>query len=417
MKNIKFICSLLCAIILFTSGLHAQDIKQKDGYYTTIITKSFKVKSGGMLDVRVANGYYNVQGWEKQEVAIEELIRTDVYSEEEAELTIARSKSEYQQDGGDVRVFSRGGDHAVFHSFTIKLPNKYDIKLKTSRGDVDIKDVAGDLNLNTAGGEIRVNRCGGKVDARTSGGDIEIENSNATLEIHASGGDIKIETVDGDINASTSGGDIDLINTKQSARIRTSGGDLIIRNAQGNIRGSTSGGSITAINCAKDIKINTSGGNIELQNIGGSIDASTSGGDIEGENLRGPSELATSGGDVEIKQVQNSIQAKTMGGSIEVEMTVSDFSRTYTVDLVTVSGDLELEIPEKMATSIQAEIRLDRNRRYWKRYDILSDFPLTKKTTNDNQQPALVSEGEINGGGSTIYLSTSNGNITLKKAK
>lgn len=183
------------------------------------------------------------------------------------------------------------------------------------------------------------------------------------------------------------------------------------------MRGTTSGGSITAENCKKDIKIHTSGGSIELRDMVGFVDASTSGGDIEGKNLRGACELNTSGGDIKLEQVQNSVQAKTMGGTIEVEMTVTDFSQNYSVDLLTVSGDIVLEIPEKLPATIHAEIRLDRNRRYWKRYDILSDFPLTKKTTSENQKPALVSEGEINGGGSMIYLNTSNGNISLKKAK
>ncbi|KAA3658934.1 MAG: hypothetical protein DWQ10_10090, partial [Calditrichaeota bacterium] len=385
MKKLNLFARLLITLFLVSTGLNGQQIEQKDGYFTLKITKSFNVKPGGRINIRVANGYYEIQGWDKNEVAVEEVVRSDEYSSDEAERVISRSKAEYEHSGADVRIFSRGSAQSVFHSFKLKIPRKYDIKLKTSRGDVEVLDISGDIDVSTAGGDIRILHCGGEVEAKTSGGDVEIHDTKAEIDAHTSGGDIKIENVDGEVDASTSGGDIDLVNTNRSARIRTSGGNLVIRNAQGDVRGTTSGGSITAENCKKDIKIHTSGGSIELRDMVGFVDASTSGGDIEGKNLRGACELNTSGGDIKLEQVQNSVQAKTMGGTIEVEMTVTDFSQNYSVDLLTVSGDIVLEIPEKLPATIHAEIRLDRNRRYWKRYDILSDFPLTKKTTSENQ--------------------------------
>ncbi|KAA3619673.1 MAG: hypothetical protein DWQ05_02815 [Calditrichaeota bacterium] len=409
--------AIFSGMILFISLASGQEITQQDGSFRAKIRNQFDVKFDGQLNIRVSNGRFNISGWEKQEVRIEETLRMDVYTQEEARRILERSKANYEQDGPNIIVQRRGGGHGVFRSFTIKVPNRYNIKLKTSSGEIEVSDVEGKSDINTTGGDIRISRCNGIIDARTSGGDVELTSIRASVEINTAGGNIELNGIDGEIEAATSGGYIELNNTTQQARIRTSGGDLLIKNAKGEINGRTSGGSIRAENCEKDLKIRTSGGNISLTNTAGQVQGYTSGGDIDGKKLFGECDLSTSGGEIELKDVRAPVLAKTMGGNIDVEMTLRDFSKPHFIDLNTASGDIILSIPEKLPATIRAEIRLDRNRRTWKRHDIFSDFPLTKSTTKVNQRAALVSEGEINGGGDTIFLSTSNGDISIKKAK
>jgi hypothetical protein len=50
-----------------------------------------------------------------------------------------------------------------------------------------------------------------------------------------------------------------------------------------------------------------------------------------------------------------------------------------------------------------------------KRYDIFSDYPLSKKQTEEDDNRSICGTGDINGGGDRVYLRTSDGNIHIKK--
>ncbi len=413
-----------CLIIIFLmllpafSTSSAQEIEEKDGYFSAVTSHSFKVENGGRLTVRVTNGRFTIDGWNRQEVKIEETVRLDVYSREEAERQLTHSKTEYEHYGANVNILRRGGSRALFRFYDIKVPQNYNIKLKTSSGDINVSAVSGDLQLSTTGGDLRLKRCSGTVSARTSGGDIELETLKADVDISTAGGNIMISGIEGKLEASTSGGDIELENTTGAVRIRTAGGDLFIRAAKGKVRGSTSGGSIHVEDCGDDVKIRTSGGNLRLRNIGGDVDGRTSGGDIDGTDLRGQCDFSTSGGDITVQGLQAGMKGRTSGGSIEVEMTLTDFTISHAIDLNTASGHILLRIPAKLPADIYAEIRLDRGIRRWgKRRDIYSDFPLTKATNNEGRRKVLISKGRINGGGDSIFLSTSNGDIIIEKLK
>ncbi len=128
-----------------------------------------------------------------------------------------------------------------------------------------------------------------------------------------------------------------------------------------------------------------------------------------------PVEGRTSGGDVELENVQAPIIARTSGGNMDVEVTLKDFSKPHGVELRTSGGDITLTLPAGIPVTVVAEIVLDKRRRSMKRYDIYSDFPLSKKQTEEEGKDVIRSTGEVNGGGDKVYLRTSAGNIHIKK--
>ncbi|MFQ5630172.1 MAG: hypothetical protein ACE5I1_15495, partial [bacterium] len=68
-----------------------------------------------------------------------------------------------------------------------------------------------------------------------------------------------------------------------------------------------------------------------------------------------------------------------------------------------------------LPAKIIAEIRLDRRNRRYDRYDIYSDFPISKQKLEEDRREIIRGESEINGGGDVIHLVTSGGNIYIKK--
>ncbi len=148
--------------------------------------------------------------------------------------------------GGDVTLRDIGGE----------------VELTTSGGDIRVGTIGGDVHLQTSGGDIRVEKASSDLDAQTSGGDIRIGHVGNTLEAQTSGGDIAIESVGGDARIRTSGGDIEIGELSGNARITTAGGDIELRNAKGVIQAKTAGGELDLLNVRGAIDARTAGGDV-----------------------------------------------------------------------------------------------------------------------------------------------------------
>ena len=148
--------------------------------------------------------------------------------------------------GGDVTLRDIGGE----------------VELTTSGGDIRVGTIGGDVHLQTSGGDIRVEKASSDLDVQTSGGDIRIGHVGNTLDAQTSGGDIAIEYVGGDARIRTSGGDIEIGELSGNARITTAGGDIELRNAKGVIQAKTAGGELDLLNVTGAIDARTAGGDV-----------------------------------------------------------------------------------------------------------------------------------------------------------
>ena len=148
--------------------------------------------------------------------------------------------------GGDVTLRDIGGE----------------VELTTSGGDIRVGTVGGDVHLQTSGGDIRVEKASSDLDVQTSGGDIRIGHVAKMLEAQTSGGDIAIEYVGGNARIRTSGGDIEIAELSGNARITTAGGDIELRNAKGFIQAKTAGGELDLLNVTGAIDARTAGGDV-----------------------------------------------------------------------------------------------------------------------------------------------------------
>lgn len=393
--------------------LCAQDLRKENGRYTSQAVKTFTVGSGGRLILDGFSGDVKISSGTQSNVEVRETLRMDVSSESEAREMLERAQSSYSVSGQTIRVDGRNSDRWVSRRIEIRVPRPFDLDISASDGDVEGQNLQGSLRLHTSNGDITLAAVAGEVRLQTSAGDLHLEDIDGPLEAATSAGDVKLRNAQGTVDLRTSGGDISAYNLLKDAILKTAGGDIYVEKAGGNLIANTSGGDIEARECSGETELRTSGGDIEVRGVGGSLQAHTSGGDVFGVDLNGAVTARTSGGDVELQKVNGAVRAATSAGDIEVEITLQNFKMEQRINLQSSAGSIRLTIPEKLPASISAEIVNAGGR--WKRFDIYSDFPLTRQ--EEAGGGSLRMSGDINGGGGEIRLETSNGDIHILKGK
>ena len=352
-----------------------------------------------------------------------------------------------------------------------------DVRSHTSGGDVTLRDIGGDVELTTSGGDIRVGTVGGDVHLQTSGGDIRVEKASADLDVQTSGGDIRIGHVGNTLEAQTSGGDITIEYVGGKARITTSGGDIEIGELSGNARITTAGGDIELRDAKGELQVKTAGGELELLNVTGSIDARTAGGEILAEitpdGSKGSS-LVSAGGDIVLyvdPEAKATIEARIhvdkrhsfglvhlrtpqgedeaivveMPGIPSINLDQSDIEideekLQEIIDKLTQSVNEAVQLSAEEAQRLLQELQRDlqtaqrelqaaqkkkvesqkkmiqvRNRaRGILRYKIRSDFE-EERYEEDEEEGEISATYMLNGGGTRIWIETSDSNIEIRE--
>lgn len=344
------------------------------------ITKNFQVKKGDNLSVKVS-GDVRIESWSKDEVWVE-VTGLDAVDRDDLKIT---------QDRNTVSVVLRNDHNA---SFSIKTPGQFNFDIETSGGDLScFGELYGNFKGTTAGGDIKVKSINGNVELVTAGGDINTGNINGDLKVTTAGGDIQVGIVNGDGKMTTAGGDIVVTSSSKSLNVSTAGGDIKVGNVGGEIKASTSGGDIEVGLVSGIAKLNTSGGDIKLAGARGSASVNTSGGDIKLENIYG------------------SVKANTSGGEVYAELTPdgSDESK-----LSSSGGNITLLIPGNAKATIEAVIKVHSKKDLKEKYKIASEFKFDSYNVDEDERE-IRGTINLNGGGKTIKLTTSNSKIEIKK--
>ena len=195
----------------------------------------------------------------------------------------------------------------------------------------------------------------------------------------------------------TDGGAVSVTDIIGNLKAHTSGGRMTFAHLSGTLDGNTSGGAIDVEDCQGPIEIETSGGYIKVVDGKGSLNAHTSGGHVEVHNFAGDTEVKTSGGSLTLEKIVGKLVGKTSGGAIRASIpreVVGD------VKLETSAGNIDLALPASAAVTIDANTSIG---------EVVSRLPLD---TSDVHREHL--RGTLNGGGKSVHLETSAGNITIK---
>jgi hypothetical protein len=414
MKTTSLVAILLMLSVAITT-LWAQEIKGSSGDFSADITKSFSVQSGGKLEIQAFNSDIKIAAWDKETIQIKQDMEIDTYTREEAAEIVERVERGYTQNDNTIKIQTVPHGRQDHHKLDIMLPKQFDVKINLLKGDITLSGVNGDIQINSTDGDIVLRQMNGNFNIQTASGDLAFYSIDGNLKASSAGGDVELQQIAARTEIRTAGGDIELNDAENDVSLITAGGDVQISNCKKSVVAETRGGDIEVENVTGSVQLVTSGGDIEMINIDGKVNATTRGGEITGVNLSAQIEVETMGGEIILKGVEAGARAKTFGGDIHFEMTLKDFNKPHAIDLETMGGTIVAELPAKIPAYIHAEIRFDRQKSLFKRFDIYSVFPLTKSPPDENEDQKLISTGEINGGGDKITLKANGGDIYIKK--
>jgi len=145
------------------------------------------------------------------------------------------------------------------------------------------------------------------------------------------------------------------------------------------------------------VAIENANGGVELAGTHGKAHLKTSNGPITVRDAEGDLDLESTNGAIGVTHSAGSLQAETSNGSIHAELTRFN---PKDLRLETSNGAVVLRLPGDSRFSVDAETSNGH---------IQSDFQVPGETTGRQ-----TLKGHVNGGGTTVYIRTSNGGVTLK---
>lgn len=350
------------------------------------------------LRVKVDMGSVVVRGGQEQGIHYVVHTRFDNSSEEEARRQFDKYKVSAYVKGDTAWIVGdwQGGHHPRHFSgeVSVNVPREIAlVKLETEGGNVDASGLAGRVEAESGGGSVKLDDIGAGAYAETGGGAIEIGTVNGDLGLHTGGGPIAVRHANGKVVAETGGGSVRIESGAQGASVETGGGSIEVRQCSGKIKAETGGGSVDLSDLDGPVEISTGGGNIRLTSAKGHVQAETGGGGIE---LYGVP----------------SARAETGAGGITVKL-VNTGGERHDSDLETGAGDITVYIASDVAVNVRASVDMGNGHR------ISSDFPdIHVRSEGDQWGPkTLTADGSLNGGGPTLKVHTSTGDICIRRAK
>ena len=255
------------------------------GGHAERIEEQYAVEPGGTLTVDADLGSIHVEPWSQNEVDVFVEKRIRMVDDGRARQELEEVEVEISQHRDGVRVdVDRPGwfkKNRISVKMRFRVPETYNLDLKTSGGDIETGDLKGNINARTAGGDVDIGTVSeGDVTAGTAGGDVRIRGGGRETALSTTGGDITVDRADGGVTAKTTGGNIEIGDTNGDVDAKTTGGNIEIGKVQGNVTAGTVGGNIEIGPTLGDVDVKTIGGSIDIDDVGGTVNSSALGGRV-----------------------------------------------------------------------------------------------------------------------------------------
>jgi hypothetical protein len=334
-------------------------------------------------------------------------------------------KIEINIDYGDIKIETRGDDQV-----TVKYDEDDDADysslkivqngntLSITSGDYTSEDIvlftpsSINLDLNTGGGDIMINgNISGKVACTTAGGDIHTKDITGNAAMNTAGGEVIAGKIDGDAVVNSGGGDLKIGTITGKADMNTGGGNIQLYDVNKGLKVTTGGGNVKAGNVGGVFIVTTGGGNVDVKKVTGEFKVTTGGGNVSVETAKGESNATTGGGNLTLKGLNGGVECYTGSGDIYIELIPGSKAVSK---INSGNGNITLYLPESANATVLAKVRGWDTLGGDKSSPITSDFKLATENLTSN---SIKSTYVINGGGSTIEVSTTSGEIHIKKMK
>jgi hypothetical protein len=291
--------------------------------------------------------------------------------------------------------------------------------INNSFGPVHARNIHGDLTVNNNNGSIDVDTVSGGARLNSSFGFISFANVNGYVKCTSSNGKVAGRATGNEVYVKTTFGEVQLEQIGGNVAVEDSNGAVNVRDIKGKATLDTSFGAINASGLPKGVRATTGNGQIELRDVGGDAYAKTSFGAINVQRVNGNLTIENTNGPVSANYVKGDATARTSFGAVSLE----DIGGSVSVDNQNGVVSVSLARPSAGCKTITAktsfspmQIHLAENAGYdltarTSFGHITSELPVTASGNIGGDSL----NGKIGGGGCTLSLTNSNGNIEILK--
>jgi hypothetical protein len=149
-----------------------------------------------------------------------------------------------------------------------------------------------------------------------------------------------------------------------------------------------------------DLALSTTNGDVNVSNTVGDINAGTTNGDVELTGTTGTADISTTNGKLNVQVHSGAVEGTTTNGAVDCDLAA--LGPTETVGLATTNGDATLLLPADVSALIDASNTSG--------FITIYDF-----TVIYEEQTATHVRGRIGSGASSVTITTTNGDITVRQ--
>lgn len=306
-------------------------------------------------------------------------------------------------DTGEIRVTGRKMVRAMDRSEAdrssgeapleiVEAGNMVTVRTNLDRGDGD-KRLSADI-------EIIVPRSVA-VEARGRYGDFDISDIDGEVTVTSDNAGVRLQDIASNVTVTLRKSDIiRAIGIKGNVLVKGAGRDIEIENVTGEVAIDGSYSGETSIrNVAKPVRFQSPVTSLSLERVPGELQITLA--NMSGDNLVGPMRLTTKSKDLNFSDVTEAVDITVERGDVELRQSKLPLAKT-TIQVR--GGDIELAIPQN--AKLNLNVNTDRG-------EINNDFSQSLKMEEAGHGGRL--SGTVGAGGPDIRLSTTRGEVTVRK--
>jgi DUF4097 and DUF4098 domain-containing protein YvlB len=314
--------------------------------------------------IRNPHGDVTVTG-SSNDGAVHVSVHTETYAwkDNDASRQTEQLQPTFSTEGGvlSLNVNSVDGGQA---DLSIELPRTVQVTVQADHGDLNVSQISAPVILTANHGDVDVS---------------SMENS-VTLHVNDDDSTITMRSIHGPVSVEGHSGDIDISDIT---------GDLSL---QGDFFGSTNLEHVTGA-----VRFNSTRTQFSAARL--DEDFSVDRDSLNANALLGPVVLKTADKNITLDRVQGSVDVTDRNGSVEV----TNAAPLQQIQIQNQHGSIDVGLPGNVGFFLDAQTRNG---------DMENDFGLTESTDNDKHSL----NGRVSGGGATVTLSTSDGDVTVRKS-
>jgi hypothetical protein len=318
------------------------------------------VTPGATIDIQNPRGDVSVSAGDTNNVEVQSHQVAYAASDSEAKKIFDAETVHVNVSGNSVLVKNDGSNNGRVN-LTVTVPKTARVTINAARGDVNVSGVGAGLDMTATHGDVHLNSITGAVQAHLS-------NSRHDFAVHQVDGDL---IADGNCN------------------------DLTVTDIRG--RFSINGqiyGQVQVENVTGPVSVHTSITDVQIASLAGDLS-------FNSENLRvneskGTVRVITHSKDVDLNQIAGDSYVENRDGRISIEP-----AGVFNIEAKNNKGDVELTLPPSASASVNGRTHNG---------DIVTDYSLNISGEEDK-----TVNGRIGSGQAKIDLSSSNGDLRIKK--